>query len=113
MVAGGGLEPSDLRVMSPTSYQLLYPAVMDCKDTQFSEFPNFLIRFGDGALQVADNQHSLNITLSKRNGNNWDVLKMRMLQGTIAEHPHCFREREGGLLSGFQVLEVYGFCLDF
>ena len=40
MVAGGGLEPSDLRVMSPTSYQLLYPAILDCKDTQFSEFPN-------------------------------------------------------------------------
>ena len=52
MVAGGGLEPSDLRVMSPTSYQLLYPAVMDCKDTQFSEFPNFsskrLFEEGDG-----------------------------------------------------------------
>ena len=26
MVAGVGLEPHDLRVMSPTSYQLLYPA---------------------------------------------------------------------------------------
>ena len=31
LVAGGGLEPSDLRVMSPTSYQLLYPAVLGCK----------------------------------------------------------------------------------
>ena len=27
MVAGEGLEPLDLRVMSPTSYQLLYPAI--------------------------------------------------------------------------------------
>ena len=27
MVAGVGLEPHDLRVMSPTSYQLLYPAL--------------------------------------------------------------------------------------
>ena len=27
MVAGVGLEPHDLRVMSPTSYQLLYPAI--------------------------------------------------------------------------------------
>ena len=43
LVAGGGLEPpvlfgsgrrtrtTDLRVMSPTSYQLLYPAMLDCK----------------------------------------------------------------------------------
>ena len=28
MVAGEGFEPSDLRVMSPTSYQLLHPAVL-------------------------------------------------------------------------------------
>ena len=28
MVAGVGLEPHDLRVMSPTSYQLLYPAIL-------------------------------------------------------------------------------------
>ena len=27
LVAGVGLEPHDLRVMSPTSYQLLYPAI--------------------------------------------------------------------------------------
>ena len=27
LVAGRGLEPPDLRVMSPTSYQLLYPAI--------------------------------------------------------------------------------------
>ena len=27
MVAGVGLEPHDLRVMSPTSYQLLHPAI--------------------------------------------------------------------------------------
>ena len=30
MVAGVGLEPHDLRVMSPTSYQLLYPAIWNC-----------------------------------------------------------------------------------
>ncbi len=29
MVAGVGLEPHDLRVMSPTSYQLLYPAILN------------------------------------------------------------------------------------
>ena len=29
LVAGVGLEPHDLRVMSPTSYQLLYPAIYD------------------------------------------------------------------------------------
>ena len=29
MVAGVGLEPHDLRVMSPTSYQLLYPAIYE------------------------------------------------------------------------------------
>ena len=34
LVAGVGLEPHDLRVMSPTSYQLLYPAVFD-----YSEVP--------------------------------------------------------------------------
>ena len=28
LVAGVGLEPHDLRVMSPTSYQLLYPAML-------------------------------------------------------------------------------------
>ena len=28
LVAGVGLEPHDLRVMSPTSYQLLYPAIV-------------------------------------------------------------------------------------
>ena len=30
MVAGVGLEPHGLRVMSPTSYQLLYPAILIC-----------------------------------------------------------------------------------
>ena len=29
VVAGVGLEPHDLRVMSPTSYQLLYPAMYE------------------------------------------------------------------------------------
>ena len=29
LVAGEGLEPLDLRVMSPTSYQLLYPAMYE------------------------------------------------------------------------------------
>ena len=28
-----GLEPHDLRVMSPTSYQLLYPAIYSVKET--------------------------------------------------------------------------------
>ena len=32
-VAGVGFEPHDLRVMSPTSYRLLYPAILDCKYT--------------------------------------------------------------------------------
>ena len=32
VVAGVGLEPHDLRVMSPTSYQLLYPAVFGAVD---------------------------------------------------------------------------------
>ena len=35
MVAGVGLEPHDLRVMSPTSYQLLYPAILDYKGTDY------------------------------------------------------------------------------
>ena len=33
LVAGVGIEPHDLRVMSPTSYQLLDPAILDCKYT--------------------------------------------------------------------------------
>ena len=33
VVAGVGFEPHDLRVMSPTSYRLLYPAILDCKYT--------------------------------------------------------------------------------
>ena len=33
MVAGVGLEPHDLRVMSPTSYQLLYPAIYSVLNT--------------------------------------------------------------------------------
>ena len=33
LVAGVGFEPHDLRVMSPTSYQLLYPAILDYKYT--------------------------------------------------------------------------------
>ena len=33
VVAGVGFEPHDLRVMSPTSYRLLYPALLDCKYT--------------------------------------------------------------------------------
>ncbi len=34
MVAGVGLEPHDLRVMSPTSYQLLYPAIYGAHQVQ-------------------------------------------------------------------------------
>ncbi len=30
LVAEVGLEPHDLRVMSPTSYQLLYSAISNC-----------------------------------------------------------------------------------
>ena len=33
LVAGVGFETHDLRVMSPTSYRLLYPAILDCKYT--------------------------------------------------------------------------------
>ena len=29
--SGGRTRTSGLRVMSPTSYQLLYPAILDCK----------------------------------------------------------------------------------
>ena len=35
LVAGVGFEPHDLRVMSPTSYRLLYPAILDCKYTDY------------------------------------------------------------------------------
>ena len=33
--SGGRTRTSDLRVMSPTSYRLLYPAVWDCKGKDF------------------------------------------------------------------------------
>ena len=33
VVEGVGFEPHDLRVLSPTSYRLLYPAILDCKYT--------------------------------------------------------------------------------
>ena len=32
--AGIRTRTCDLRVMSPTSYQLLYPAILDCKDRE-------------------------------------------------------------------------------
>ena len=32
--SGGRTRTYDLRVMSPTSYQLLHPAILDCKDTE-------------------------------------------------------------------------------
>ena len=48
LVAGVGLEPHGLRVMSPTSYQLLYPAIYIKKvwsnlvpDTGFEPVRNF------------------------------------------------------------------------
>ena len=34
--SGERTRTSDLRVMSPTSYQLLYPAVLACKDNNYS-----------------------------------------------------------------------------
>ena len=39
MVAGVGLEPHDLRVMSPTSYQLLYPAIFNCGESHVGVVP--------------------------------------------------------------------------
>ena len=40
LVAGVGLEPHDLRVMSPTSYQLLYPAIYT-----FLKCSNIILQF--------------------------------------------------------------------
>ena len=31
--------------MSPTSYRLLYPAVLDCKDTEYFRICKFFLRF--------------------------------------------------------------------
>ena len=42
MDAGVGFEPHDLRVMSPTSYQLLYPAIL--QETSFR--PPFFLHHG-------------------------------------------------------------------
>ena len=41
MVAGVGLEPHDLRVMSPTSYQLLYPAILVVPETGLEPVRDF------------------------------------------------------------------------
>ena len=35
LCSGGRTRTCDLRVMSPTSYRLLYPAVLDCKSMDF------------------------------------------------------------------------------
>ena len=35
LCSGGRTRTCDLRVMSPTSYRLLYPAVLDCKGRNF------------------------------------------------------------------------------
>ena len=37
VVAGVGFEPHDLRVMSPTSYRLLYPAILTANIRTFFE----------------------------------------------------------------------------
>ena len=44
LVAGVGFEPHDLRVMSPTSYRLLYPAILDCKYTDYFLICKFLLQ---------------------------------------------------------------------
>ena len=44
LVAGVGFEPHDLRVMSPTSYRLLYPAILDCKYTDNFRNCKFLLQ---------------------------------------------------------------------
>ena len=47
-VAGVGLEPHDLQVMSLTSYQLLYPAMFDgAKIVQKIKSPKFWAKFAD------------------------------------------------------------------
>ena len=46
MVAGVGLEPHDLRVMSPTSYQLLYPALKAIIKLLVATFSKTLVASG-------------------------------------------------------------------
>ena len=54
VVAGVGLEPHDLRVMSPTSYQLLHPAIYLFSATILPLFYGFVkrkIRLDENARQ--------------------------------------------------------------
>ena len=42
--SGGGIRTRDLWVMSPTSYQLLHPAIVNCfKDTKFGVKVKFFL----------------------------------------------------------------------
>ena len=43
--SGNWTRTSDLRVMSPTSYLLLYPAISDCKSTIFFLYTKFFGNF--------------------------------------------------------------------
>ena len=52
LVAGVGFEPHDLRVMSPTSYRLLYPAIFDCKYTDYFLICKFLLQKVQNFVQI-------------------------------------------------------------
>ena len=59
--SGGRTRTYDLRVMSPTSYQLLYPAMLDCKGiTVF--FKKQTLLFGCPANEP---NHALDVSLGE------------------------------------------------
>ena len=53
MVAEAGLEPRDLRVMSPTSYQLLHSAISYCC-TASIELPQYFVVLVTGLEPVRE-----------------------------------------------------------
>ena len=59
LCSGRRTRTSGLRVMSPTSYQLLYPAILDCKYTDYFWNSKFLLQ----KFRFLDSLRSLEMTV--------------------------------------------------
>ena len=86
VVAGVGFEPHDLRVMSPTSYRLLYPAILDCKYTDYFLICKFYLQ----KLQILFLHHEHRVPCRKHDRllikHLHDVLRHILLLDYKAEH---------------------------
>ena len=103
-----GFEPHDLRVMSPTSYRLLYPAILDCKYTDI-----FLIRKFYFTFLRERSLDKLGMTSEEAR----DDIKAEhgMTSGSAEKGYHSFNISlgEGLLLACCEVLQVYCSFCDF